>query len=235
MAGRNGSMSAVPVNSGLASARVRARMVEQVRALGVRDARVLAALDAVPRHTFVDAALASRAYEDTALPIGLAQTISRPYTVARCAELMLEGVSEAKAARVLEIGTGCGYAAAVLAHIFGQVISIERLKPLHQLARERLRPLRLANLHLLLGDGTQGYAASAPYEAIVAAAAGAQVPEAWLKQLKWPGRIVAPLAVASGQEQRLCVIELDVGGRTRQRVIEPARFVPLKTGLDIGR
>lgn len=224
-------MNAAVFNSGLASARVRTRMVEQVRALGVRDARVLSALDAVPRHTFVDAALASRAYEDTALPIGHGQTISRPYTVARCAELMLEGVSDAKAARVLEVGTGCGYAAAVLAQIFGQVYSIERLKSLHQLARERLRPLRLANVHLLLGDGTEGYPAGAPYEAIVAAAAGAQVPEAWVKQLKPLGRIVAPLATVAAQEQRLCVVQLEVSGRVQQRVVEPARFVPLKTGL----
>ncbi len=231
-------MSAVPaknfaaVNSGLASERVRARMVERVRELGVRDMRVLAALGTVPRHAFVDAALASRAYEDTALPIGQGQTISQPYTVARCAELALEGIADVKAARVLEVGTGCGYAAAVLAHVFGQVWSIERLKALHQLARERLRPLRLPNLHLLLGDGTEGYAASAPYDAIVVAAASPEVPAAWIKQLGSQGRIVAPLVVSSGEtNQRLCVVQADAAGRITQRVVEPARFVPLKAGL----
>ncbi len=219
-------------NSGLASERVRARMVERVRELGVRDMRVLAALSTVLRHAFVDAALASRAYEDTALPIGQGQTISQPYTVARCAELALEGIADVKAARVLEVGTGCGYAAAVLAQVFGQVWSIERIKGLHQLARERLRPLRLPNLHLLLGDGTQGYAAGAPYDAIVVAAASPEVPEAWIKQLKPQGRIVAPLVVASGEaDQCLCVVQADAAGRIIQRVVEPARFVPLKAGL----
>lgn len=215
-------------NSGLASERVRARMVERVRELGVSDARVLGAMAAVPRHAFVDAALASRAYEDTALPIGQGQTISQPYMVARCAELALEGVADVKSARVLEIGTGCGYAAAVLAHIFGHVWSIERVKALHQLARERLRPLRLPNLHLLSGDGMEGYAASAPYDAIIAAAAAPQLPQAWLKQLKAQGRIVTPIGVA---DQSLCVVQVDTLGRASSRIVEPVRFVPLKPGV----
>jgi len=203
-------------------------MVERVHAQGVRDARVLAALASVPRHLFVDAALASRAYEDTALPIGFGQTISQPYTVARCAELALEGVVDAKAVKVLEVGTGCGYAAAVLAHIFGQVWSIERIKALHQLARERLRPLRLANLRLLLGDGSEGYAPEAPYQAIVVAAAAAEVPAAWGAQLQPGGRIVAPLGTA---DQTLSVMQRDVAGRMTRHNVASARFVPLRAGV----
>src|SRR5512141_1503006 len=130
-------------HGGLASARVRDRMVERVRELGVRDSRVLDALRAVPRHLFVDEALASRAYEDTALPIGHGQTISQPYIVARIAELALEGVADPRTARLLEIGTGCGYAAAVMAQLFGDLVSVERLRALHDRARENLRPLRL--------------------------------------------------------------------------------------------
>jgi protein-L-isoaspartate(D-aspartate) O-methyltransferase len=128
-------------HSGLASARVRDRMVERVRELGVRDTRVLEAMRAVPRHLFVDEALASRAYEDTALPIGHGQTISQPYIVARIAELALEGIADPRAARLLEIGTGCGYAAAVMAQLFGDVVSVERLRALHDRARENLRPI----------------------------------------------------------------------------------------------
>src|SRR5512144_1293120 len=179
-------------HGGLASARVRDRMVERIRELGVRDARVLDAMRQVPRHLFVDEALASRAYEDTALPIGHGQTISQPYIVARIAELALESIADARAARILEIGTGCGYAAAVMAQLFGDVVSIERLRALHDRARENLRPLRLPNLRLVFGDGAQGVPTAAPYDAIVAAAAGDELPPAWIEQLKPGGRIVAP-------------------------------------------
>ena len=137
--------------SGLVSARVRDRMVERVRELGVRDVRVLEAMRSVPRHLFVDEALASRAYEDTALPIGHGQTISQPYIVARTAELALEGLPDARAARVLEVGTGSGYAAAVLSHLFCEVVSIERLRALHERARENLRRLRFANAQFPAG------------------------------------------------------------------------------------
>ncbi len=214
-------------NSGLASARVRARMVERLRELGIRDARVLAAMEAVPRHLFVDPALASRAYEDTALPIGFGQTMSRPYTVARTIELALEGVAVPKSAKVLEIGTGCGYAAAVLAQIFGSVISVERLRPLHEKARANLRRLRLAHLRLVFADGADGVATQAPYDAVVAAAAGERVPAAWVEQLKPNGRIVAPFGA---EAQRLTLITKDADGRVVRRAIEPVRFVPLKSG-----
>jgi len=215
-------------NVGLASERVRARMVERVRELGVRDPRVLGALAEVPRHAFLDPALASRAYEDTALPIGQGQTMSQPYIVARTAELALEGCVDPKAAKVLDVGTGCGYAAAIEARLFGTVISIERVRALHELARNNLRPLRIANLRLLYGDGFDGAAAEAPFDVIVAAAAGEDVPPAWLAQLKPGGRIVAPLG---GPDQRLTVICKDEAGRVSRKSTEPVRFVPLRTGV----
>ncbi len=220
-------MKPATVNAGLASARVRDRMVDRVRELGVRDVRVLEAMRQVPRHGFVDGALASRAYEDTALPIGHGQTISQPYIVARTAELALQDCVDPKAAKVLEIGTGCGYAAAVLAQLFGTVISIERLRALHELARNNLRPLRIANLRLAFGDGALGVAAEAPFDAIVAAAAGEDVPVAWIEQLKPGGRIVAPVGV---DDQRMTVVRKDAQGRVQRRVIEPVRFVPLRGG-----
>lgn len=214
-------------NAGLASARVRERMVERVRELGVSDARVLAAMADVPRHAFVDPSLASRAYEDNALPIGHGQTISRPYIVARSAELALAAVKDPKQATVLEIGTGCGYAAAVLARLFGTVVSIERVRPLHELARVNLRPLRLANLRLAFGDGTQGSPTGGEHDAIVAAAAGSEIPAAWIAQLRIGGRIVAPVGV---DEQRLAVVTRLEDGKVRRQFVEPVKFVPLKTG-----
>jgi protein-L-isoaspartate(D-aspartate) O-methyltransferase len=214
-------------NVGLASERVRARMVERVRDLGVRDPRVLDALSAVPRHAFLDPALASRAYEDSALPIGHGQTISQPYIVARTAELALAGCADPRSAKVLEIGTGCGYAAAVLARLFGSVISVERVRALHELARSNLRPLRVANLRLVFGDGTLGVPAEAPFDAIVAAAAGELLPPAWVDQLKPGGRIVAPLGADA---QKMTVVTRDTSGRVSRRTTEAVRFVPLKGG-----
>jgi protein-L-isoaspartate(D-aspartate) O-methyltransferase len=214
--------------SGLISARVRERMVERVRELGVRDPRVLEAMRAVPRHLFVDEALASRAYEDTALPIGQGQTISQPYIVARTAELALEDLPDARAARVLEVGTGCGYAAAVLAQLFGEVVSVERLRALHERARANLRPLRLSNVRLMFGDGAQGVAAAAPYRCIVAAAAGDEIPPAWIEQLEVGGRIVAPVGTWN---QQLTIAVKDASGRVQKIRKEPVRFVPLRGGV----
>lgn len=215
-------------HGGLGSERVRGRMVDRLRELGVRDFRVLEAMRVVPRHVFVDEALASRAYEDTALPIGFGQTISQPYVVARTAELMLEGVPDPRAARVLEIGTGCGYAGAVLAQIFKDVVSIERIRALHERARSNLRELRLANLRLVCGDGSNGVAAAAPYHAIAAAAAGDAVPPAWIEQLTPGGRIVAPVGAT---EQTLAVIAKGADGRITRQDIESVRFVPLRGGV----
>ena len=211
----------------LASQRVRERMAERIRQQGVRDARVLQAMVDVPRHRFVDAALASRAYEDAAMPIGHGQTISRPYIVARCAELLLEAIPQPAAATVLEIGTGCGYAAAVLSRLFGTVVSIERLRPMHELARANLRPLRLPNLRLVFGDGSLGVPGQLPFAGIVAAAAGSQLPPAWLEQLRPGGRLVAPIGI---EQQRLVVAHKDAAGRSSQRTIEAVRFVALKPG-----
>ena len=214
--------------SGLISARVRERMVERVRELGVRDPRVLEAMRVVPRHLFVDEALASRAYEDTALPIGQGQTISQPYIVARTAELALEDLPDARTARVLEVGTGCGYAAAVLAQLFGEVVSVERLRALHERARANLRPLRLSNVRLMFGDGAQGMAAAAPYRCIVAAAAGDEIPPAWIEQLEVGGRIVAPVGTWN---QQLTIAVKDASGRVQKIRKEPVRFVPLRGGV----
>jgi protein-L-isoaspartate(D-aspartate) O-methyltransferase len=211
----------------LASRRVREKMAERIGQQGVRDVRVLQAMATVPRHLFVDAALASRAYEDSAMPIGHGQTISRPYIVARCAELLLEAIPQPNSATVLEIGTGCGYAAAVLAQLFGTVVSVERLRSLHELARANLRPLRLPNVRLVFGDGSLGVSGQPPFDGIVAAAAGVQLPPAWLAQLRNEGRLVAPLGVG---EQKLVVAHKDAAGRVTQRTVEAVRFVPLKPG-----
>jgi protein-L-isoaspartate(D-aspartate) O-methyltransferase len=177
----------------------------------------------------VDAALASRAYEDTALPIGFGQTISQPYVVARSAELALGGIARPEAARVLEIGTGCGYAAAVLARLFGAVYSIERVRALHELARANLRPLRIAQLRLALGDGSLGLPSAAPFDAIVAAAASESLPPAWPEQLAPNGRIVAPIGA---DQQQLAVFVRDARGKLQRTDREEVRFVPLKQGTE---
>jgi len=216
------------VNTGLTSARVRQRMVERLRELGIRDTRVLAALREVPRHLFVDAALASRAYDDCALPLGHGQTISQPYIVARCAELALGSKTEPRLARVLEVGTGSGYAAAVFAQIFGVVFSVERVRALHERARSNLRPLRLANLRLALVDGVNGLPSEAPFDAIIAAAAGTQVPASWDEQLAPGGVVVAPMGT---EHQQLSVLSKDKQGRWTCRKVEPVRFVPMLSGV----
>ncbi|AOG24842.1 protein-L-isoaspartate(D-aspartate) O-methyltransferase [Acidovorax sp. RAC01] len=223
--------SAVPSGVGLDSAAVRARMVSKLAAGGITSAAVLQAMAAVERHRFVDSALVNQAYEDTSLPIGLAQTISKPSVVARMCELLL-GAESARAqglGRVLEIGTGCGYQAAVLSHLAREVYTVERLRALHDKARHNLRPFRLANVHLLLGDGMVGYAKGAPYAAIISAAGGEAVPQEWCDQLAVGGRLVAPMAVASGQ-QMLLVIDKTPHG-LKQNVLEPVHFVPLKSGI----
>jgi len=215
-------------NTGLTSARVRQRMVDRIRELGIRDERVLAALLAVPRHLFVDAALASRAYDDCALPLGYGQTISQPYIVARSAELALGAMADPKLARVLEVGTGSGYAAAVFAQIFGRVFSIERVRTLHERARANLRPLRLANVRLAFGDGIEGLPNEAPFDVIIASAAAGQTPLAWGEQLASGGVVVAPMG---SQNQQLSVLSKDRLGRWVCRHIEPVRFVPLVSGV----
>lgn len=217
-----------PSGVGLDSHAVRASMVQKLAAQGVGDARVLAAMNAVERHRFVDSALVNQAYEDTSLPIGLGQTISKPSVVARMIELLLAG-RPGRIGRVLEVGTGCGYQAAVLSQLAGEVYSIERLRGLHDRARENLRPLRLSNVHLLFGDGMAGFAKGAPYAGIIAAAGGEAVPATWTDQLAEGGRIVAPMVM--GQRQQALVVIDKQGGRLSQSVLEGVHFVPLKSGI----
>jgi protein-L-isoaspartate(D-aspartate) O-methyltransferase len=224
----------VPTTPSMASDAVRARKVQKLAAQGISDPRVLRALGAVERHRFVDSALVNQAYEDTSLPIGLGQTISKPSVVARMIELLLgapalAGKPQERLGRVLEIGTGCGYQAAVLNHVATEVYSIERLRGLHERARANLRHFRLATVHLMLGDGMVGYAKGAPYAAIIAAAGGEEVPLAWTEQLAVGGRIVAPTQSAGGG-QALVVIDKTARGLER-RILEAVHFVPLKSGI----
>jgi protein-L-isoaspartate(D-aspartate) O-methyltransferase len=229
-----GAVAQPPANArvasgfGTGSQAVRAEMVRKLEAQGIAHAGVLAAMRAVERHRFVDTALANQGYEDTSLPIGLGQTISKPNVVARMLSLLFEreGVN---LGRVLEIGTGCGYQAALLSHLSREVYSIERLRGLHEKARENLRFFRLANLHLLFGDGMQGFAKGAPYSGIIAAAGGEAIPQAWIDQLGVGGRLVAPAVTASGQ-QHLVVIDKTERGVERKE-LEPVLFVPLKSGI----
>ena len=205
-------------------------MVQKLAAQGLSDLQVLAAMGQVERHRFVDSALVNQAYEDTSLPIGLGQTISKPNVVARMLALLMrsdEGRT-GKLGRVLEIGTGCGYQAALLGQLATEVYSIERLRGLHEKARENLRPFRLPNVHLLFGDGMVGYAKGAPYAAIISAAGGEAIPQAWIDQLAVGGRLVAPLQTANGA-QALVVIDKTAQG-IRQSLLEAVHFVPLKSG-----
>ncbi|MFN3569071.1 MAG: protein-L-isoaspartate(D-aspartate) O-methyltransferase [Polaromonas sp.] len=222
--------TAVASGVGLDSRAVRARMVQKLAGQGISDAQVLAAMGQVERHRFVDSALVNQAYEDTSLPIGLGQTISKPNVVARMLELLRQGAGSpaGKLGRVLEIGTGCGYQAAVLGQLASEVYSIERLRGLHDKARENLRAFRLANVHLLFGDGMVGYAKGAPYAAIIAAAGGEAIPPAWVEQLAVGGRLVAPMHMAGGA-QALVVLDKTAQGVT-QTVLEAVHFVPLKSG-----
>lgn len=214
---------------GLDSSAVRANMVKKLEKQGIQDARVLAALNATHRHHFVDTALANQAYEDTSLPIGWGQTISKPNVVARMIELLFQG-KVAPLGRVLEIGTGCGYQAAVLSHLAQEVYSIERLRGLYEKAQNNVRQFRFKNVHLLFGDGMLGFPKGAPYTGIIAAAGGDAIPQAWIDQLAVGGRIVAPVANIANGEQSLVVIDKTTLGIKRS-VLELVQFVPLKSGL----
>lgn len=220
--------ASVVVSAGSDTRSVRERMVQRLVQAGIRSADVLAAMSAVERHQFVDSALANRAYEDTSLPIGLAQTISKPSVVARMLELLQGSSSAIRSGRVLEVGTGCGYQTAVLARLAGEVYSIERLRGLHERARSNLRPMRLANVHLLFGDGMLGFPSGAPYAGILAAAGGTAVPSAWCDQLCVGGRLVAPVANSAGA-QSLVVVDRTAHG-WKEVTLEPVHFVPLKSG-----
>ncbi len=219
----------MPEGMGMDSQAVRANMVRKLEKQGIQDVRVLAAMNATHRHQFVDTALANQAYEDTSLPIGLGQTISKPNVVARMIELLFQG-KEAPLGRVLEIGTGCGYQAAVLSHLAQEVYSIERLRGLHEKAQNNVRQFRFKNVHLLFGDGMLGYAKGAPYTGIIAAAGGEAIPQAWIDQLAVGGRIVAPVVNSAQGEQSLVVIDKTNSG-IKRLTLELVQFVPLKSGL----
>jgi protein-L-isoaspartate(D-aspartate) O-methyltransferase len=204
---------------------IRRAMVARVAGQGVRDRAVLAALEAVPRHLFIEPALSGQAYIDASLPIGHQQTISQPYIVARMIEAMCDGKT---LHRVLEIGTGCGYQAAVLAQLAQDVYSIERIKPLHELAKTNLRPLRLPNLRLHYGDGMLGLAQVAPFDGIILAAAGLDVPRALLEQLAIGAHLVAPVG---GQVQHLQRITRTGKSAWTSETLEACHFVPLRPGI----
>jgi protein-L-isoaspartate(D-aspartate) O-methyltransferase len=210
---------------GMTSQRTRMRMVERLRRQGVRDEVVLNVLGEIPRHLFVDEALASRAYEDISLPLGFGQTISSPYTVARMTELARAG---GMLNRVLEIGTGCGYQAAVLSRVAKEVYSIERVAPLLAKARKHFRELRLSNVRLRHADGHAGMPEAAPFEAIVISAAATHVPRGLVEQLEVGGRMILPMS-RSG-EQRLWMIERSAHGYVEKKM-DSVKFVPLLPGV----
>jgi len=214
---------------GMTSERTRTRMVERLRQQGIGDETVLAVMQSVPRHIFVDEALASRAYEDSALPIGRGQTISQPYVVARMAELLRQGANlQCGGGRVLEVGTGCGYQAAVLAKLFAEVYSVERIGELQTKARKAARELRLLNLRFKHADGMLGLPEAAPFDGISVAAAGMQVPPALLEQLAVGGRLVMPVG---GSEQVLRVVDRAADG-WQEQTLDAVRFVPLLAGTE---
>ncbi len=221
-------------NQGLASERLRARMVERLRQTGIADEGVLRAMGQLPRHRFVDPALASRVYEDTALPIGYQQTLSQPFVVARSLSLARAYCrASGGVQRALEVGTGCGYQAAVMASLFPTVASIERIEGLHQDARRNLAPLALSNLHLLLGDGLQGCEAMAPFEVMVLAAGLPDMPRELLRQLGVGGVMVVPLG---WPDQRLVVVRRGLDDQTGAPVFErfefdAVQFVPILKGV----
>ncbi|MBC7983614.1 MAG: protein-L-isoaspartate(D-aspartate) O-methyltransferase [Candidatus Obscuribacterales bacterium] len=220
-------MNAVPSEAGIGmtSARTRDRLIRRLREQGIREERVLARIRDVPRHKFVDEALATRAYEDTALPIGLGQTISQPYIVARMTEALLEGVPPRK---VLEIGTGCGYQTAVLAPLVNYLYSVERIGALLARARKQVTALELRNVQFKHGDGFKGWVGHAPFDGILMAAAPEAVPEAVLKQLAIGGRLIAPVGPEGRQELVRITRRANDFQTERLGIVS---FVPLLQGL----
>ncbi len=218
-------MKARHTGIGMTSQRTRARMVERLRKQGIRDEVVLGAMFEIPRHIFVEEALASRAYEDVALPLGYGQTISSPYTVARMLELLRGGKT---LQRVLEIGTGCGYQAALLSRLAQEVYTLERVAPLATKARLRLHELSIANVRVRQADGHAGFPDAAPFDAIIVAAAATHVPQALLEQLEVGGRMVLPMGT---HEQNLRVIERNAQNYS-ETVLETVKFVPLLPGME---
>jgi protein-L-isoaspartate(D-aspartate) O-methyltransferase len=214
-------------SASLSASRARARMIEHLRKLKIGDEAVLDAMNRIPRHAFVEEALASRAYEDTALPLGFQQTISQPFVVARMLELLVAGGRAL--GKTLEVGTGCGYQAAVLSCIASDVYSMERIAKLLDRARSNLRPLKIPNIRLKHGDGSLGLPEIAPFDTIILAAAGTAVPPALLKQLAPGGRMVMPLGSAN---QVILLIEHSLSGGFKETRLDAVRFVPLLPGTE---
>jgi protein-L-isoaspartate(D-aspartate) O-methyltransferase len=208
----------------MTSRRTRERLVTRLREQGIKSLPVLDVILGTPRHLFIDEALAHRAYEDTALPIGFNQTISQPYIVARMTELLL---SEGVVKSVLEVGTGSGYQTAVLAQLIDKVYSVERIKPLQLKAKERFRVMGLRNIYLQHSDGGMGWPSMAPFDAIIVTAAPESIPEELLEQLAIGGRLVIPVG-QNQQELKLVIKKSEKEFETQ--IIERVKFVPLLSG-----
>lgn len=216
----------------MTSLRTRERLVQRLMEQGIVQISVLEAIRVTPRHLFIEEALAHRAYEDVSLPIGFNQTISQPYIVARMTEVImsaLHGTGEKPKARVLEIGTGCGYQTAILAQLLKHVHSIERIRPLLERTKVRFRELEIRNVSLRCADGNYGWPQNAPFDAIIATAAADQIPKALLDQLAEGGVIVIPVGDANKQELQVC---RKVAGELKLEVLEPVMFVPLLGGVE---
>jgi protein-L-isoaspartate(D-aspartate) O-methyltransferase len=208
----------------MTSARTRDRLVQRLQESGIRSSEVLEQIRNVPRHLFVDEALASRAYEDTALPIGLGQTISQPYVVARMSEALLEGL---EGGRILEIGTGCGYQTAVLAPLVKEIYTVERIPELLRKTKQRLRKLDIYNVHFRQGDGWEGWPKYAPYDGIIVAAAADELPDKLLEQLAPGGHLVIPVG-PSGRQELVSVSKQN--GHYERQSLGLVSFVPLVHG-----
>lgn len=211
---------------GMTSQRTRSRLVERLRHKGIREESVLSVIESTPRHLFIDEAMAHRAYEDTALPIGLGQTISQPYIVARMTELLVDsGIM----GNVLEIGTGCGYQTSVLSQVSFQVFTIERIKALQERAVERFKALELSNVTHKHGDGFLGWSKHAPFDAIIVTAAPDNIPKPLVEQLAIGGRMVIPVTQDNG-DQELLLLQKEEDGMS-QISVENVKFVPLIGGI----
>jgi protein-L-isoaspartate(D-aspartate) O-methyltransferase len=216
-------MNSLHAGIGMTSARTRGRMIERLRTQGILDETVLAAMFEVPRHVFVDEAMATRAYDDVSLPIGHYQTISQPYIVARMTEILRNGK---QLGRVLEVGTGCGYQAAVLSHVAKEVYTVERIQPLFAKAKKQLFDLKLRNVNVRHADGTAGLTDGAPFDGIIMACAAPALSATLKEQLAVGGRMVLPIGT---QEQFLYLIEREANS-FRETRLEPVKFVPLLMG-----
>jgi protein-L-isoaspartate(D-aspartate) O-methyltransferase len=209
---------------GMTSQRTRNRLVQRLRDKGIRNQQVLDVMASTPRHIFIDEALAHRAYEDTSLPIGNGQTISQPYIVAKMTELLL---AEAPLNNVLEVGTGSGYQTAILAPLVKRLYSVERIEPLLNKAKQRIRQLKLNNVSFKLSDGHWGWEQSGPYDGIIAAAAPEEIPQSLLEQMAEGGRMILPV----GGEKQSLVLVIRRGDKWQRQVLEEVNFVPFLTGI----